>query len=216
MRTLLSSSFAVLVGAWLATAALPASATEVNIIPGNTGAVVIDGNPGVLRAGSPWGPGSTLSDPLTPIDGVFAPETQQWNNGSFWWDQDPSVNASQVSYTMNLDGLFTVDRFVVQSDDNDALSIEYWNGSSFQQAWTVPLAGSFGLVTRDSGVIAPITTNALRITGALPSDGYYAVSEFQAFGQAAAPEPAAWALMIVGFGVMGVALRRSRRAVFAV
>ncbi len=36
-----------------------------------------DGVDGVLRAGSPWGPGSTASLLTYPVDNVFEPEGQQ-------------------------------------------------------------------------------------------------------------------------------------------
>ena len=82
-------------------------AAAVNIISGHTTSVASDGVHGVLRAGSEWVPGSTASDLDLPVDGLFAPEFQQWNNGSYWWDEDPSVNDAPVHYTIELDGLLT-------------------------------------------------------------------------------------------------------------
>lgn len=192
-------------------AAIPHPAqAATNIIPGNWTSITWPGNDGVLRAGAPWGPGSSPSSAAAPVDGVFAPEGQQWNNGSFWWDQDPSVNPSPVTWTIQLQQAYTVDRFLVQADDNDSYLVEYWNGSSWQNAFAVATSCCFGLRTRDSGLIGPITTDQFRFS-ATGGDGYYALSEFQAFQ--AVPEPGTWAMMIIGFGVLGSVLRRRRPAV---
>lgn len=200
-----SVSFRLAALASLAFCAFPAAAA-VNVVSAHTTATATDGVAGVLRAGSPWGPGSTPSDLAAPVDGVFTPENQQWNNGSFWWDEDPSINAAPVHYTIQLDGLFTLNRFVVQADDNDSYLLEWWDGGAWQTAFNVPAVFTFGLVTRDSGTIGAITTDRLRFS-ATGGDAYYGVSEIQAF---AVPEPGAWALMLAGFGLAGAALRQRR------
>lgn len=181
-----------------------------NIIQGNWTLITAPCCIGALRAGSPWGPGSTGSNLSEPVNGTFAPEGQQWNTGSFWWDQDPSVNASPVYWELQLNQSYTVDRFLVQADDNDSYLLEYWDGAAWQSAYVVPFAFSYGLVTRDSGTIGPITTDRFRFSG-IAGDNYYALSELQAFQ--AVPEPGTWALMIIGFGLVGNALRRRRRTV---
>lgn len=199
----------ILTLAALAISAQPLAAAT-NVIPGNVSSITVTGTHGVLRAGSPWAPGSTPSDASLPADGAFAPEGQQWNNGSFWWDADPSVNQSPVYWEVLLTQAFTVDRFVVQADDNDSYLLEYWDGAAWQSAYAVPFQFSFGLVTRDSGMLSPITTDRFRFS-ATAGDNYFAVSEIQAFQ--AVPEPGAWALMILGFGLVGNALRTRRPAV---
>jgi hypothetical protein len=194
-----------------AAAAAGAARAETNVVPTAVGAVTIDGTYGVLHSATWSGPPSTASDPLTPIDGVFAPENQQWNDGSFWWDEDPSINATPLTYTLDFNGLYELDRFVVQADDNDTYLLEWWDGAAWQTAFNVPGVFTYGLTTRDSGVLAPIVTDRLRFS-ATGGDNYYGVSEIQAFGTAAAaaPEPAAWAMMIAGFGLAGALLRRRR------
>ncbi len=177
-----------------------------NIIPTATQSVSINRGHGVLRAGSPWLPGSTPSNAATVTDGVFAPEGQQWNNGSFWWDEDASVDATQMFFTIQLDASYTIDRFIVQADDNEEYVVDYWNGIAFVALEDFP---GVGLQTRDSGTIPPITTDKLRLSARL-GDKYYSISEFQAFGTPAVPEPATWAMMLIGFGFAGSALRRRR------
>ncbi len=193
----------------LVSALLTAGAAEAgNIIPPHWSIINSDGLHGVLRAGSPWGPGSTPSALGAPVDGVFAPETQQWNNGSYWWDEDPSVNPSTpVHYTIQLDGVFTLDHFIMQADDNDTYRVEWWDGAAWQIAWDVPAIPSFGLVTRDSGVFAPISTDRLRLT-ATSGDNYYAISEFEAF---AVPEPGSLSLALLALGLAGLGSARRKQ-----
>ena len=191
----------------LAAVAAPATAST-NVLPAHWSVISVNGFFGTLRAGSPWGPGSTASNALSPINGTFEPASQQWNKGSFWWDQDPSVNASPVTWEVLLNQSFTFDRFVVQADDNDTYLVEYWDGAMYQSAFAVPFACCFGLQTRDSGTVSAISTNRFRLT-ATGGDNYYSLSEFQAFA-IAVPEPSTWALMILGFGLVGGALRQRK------
>lgn len=200
-----------LVAATAFAAVATAARAETNVIPTAVAAVTINGTYGVLRDATWSGPPSTPSDPTTPYDGVFAPENQQWNDGSFWWDQDPRVNTTPLTYTLSLDRLYSLDRFVVQADDNDSYLLEWWDGAAWQNAFNIPAVFTFGLTKRDSGALAPIVTDRLRFT-ATGGDNYYAVSEIQAFGQAV-PEPATWAMMLTGFGLAGAILRRRRATI---
>jgi len=190
-------------------AAAPANAALVNVIPGNWSLLSWPGTIGVLRAGSPWGPGSTPSSVLNVVNGAFQPEGTQWNNGSMWWDEDPSVNAAPITLTIQMNQVYNFKQFVMQADDNDGYALDYWNGSAWQLAWDFGAKPSYGLVTRDPALVN-ISTDRLRIR-AYGGDAYYAVSELQGFVNSGVPEPAAWAMMLGGFGLAGVAMRRSRR-----
>jgi opacity protein-like surface antigen len=197
----------------IAAAALAALASATfaatNVLPGNWDVIQTTGVVGVLRAGSPWTGSASLAVQSSIVDGVFVPETQTWNTGSWWWDEDPSVNSSPVVTTIHLNQLYTIDSFSVQADDNDTYRLEYWDGAAWQLAWDIPTQASFGLVTRNSGLLGSITTDFLRFT-ATGGDNYYAVSEIQAFGAAAVPEPSTYALMLGGLGVVGYLARRRR------
>jgi hypothetical protein len=207
MRCAHSYLAGLVAGASLAVAATAAIA-DTNVLPGNWDVIQTFGTVGVLRAGSPWAGSAALAAQSSIVDGVFVPENQTWNTGSWWWDEDPSVNASPVTTTIHLNNQYTFDRFVVQADDNDSYLLEWWDGASWHNAWTIPAVFSFGLVTRDSGHLGPITTDFLRFT-ALSGDNYYAVSEIQGF-VADVPEPATWAMLITGFALAGATLRRRR------
>lgn len=185
----------------------PAAHAATNIVPGNWISIVWPGFDGVLRAGSPWGPGSTPSSASAPVDGTRQPEGTQWNNGSFWWDQDPSVNASPVTWTLTLNKKYAVNQLIIQADDNDAYKVEFFSGGVWKPIFNVPAVFSFGLVTRDSGVFTPIFTDQFRFS-AVSGDNYYALGQFEAYG--VVPEPASWALLISGFGLVGAVARHRR------
>ncbi|NRA13712.1 MAG: VPLPA-CTERM sorting domain-containing protein, partial [Crocinitomicaceae bacterium] len=84
-------------------------------------------------------------------------------------------------------------------------------------AWDVPAVSGWGMISRPDANNnnslytipgGPITTNALRIQGH-GGDRMYAVSEIQAFGQEAVPEPAS--LILLGLGLLGFATFRRKK-----
>ena len=177
-------------------------AQAANIVPAHWSSISRPGGEGTLRPGSGWDVGSTPSNAVSLVDGVFAPESQQWNTGSYWWDETQTVSPFQTY--LGLDGTFTFNRLVLQADNNDDYLIEYWNGATWQSAFTAAAVGGYGLTTRDSGKLAAFTTDRFRFT-ALNGDQYYSMSEFQAFG---VPEAGTWALMMFGFGAVGCTMRQ--------
>jgi hypothetical protein len=65
-----------------------------------------------------------------------------------------------------------------------------------------------------TGTLTPGTTYRFSYTSTLPQGGGL-VSGNASFYAAAVPEPATWALMLLGFGGIGMAMRRRRRPVLA-
>ncbi len=191
------------------TAAGHSTAASVNVLllgNGNLSSIETLGVPGALR-GALWAPG-VLAPQTSIVDGAFLPTGTVWNQGSWWWDDHPSVNQAPVVTTITLTSAFALDRFVIQADDNDVYQIDYWNGVSWVGAYTAPAVFTFGMETRDSGLLAPVTTDRLRITAS--GDGYHGFSEIQAFTTTVVPVPGALALFATGVGVFGVAMRRRR------
>jgi len=144
--------------------------------------------------------GSTLTD------GIFAPETELWNLNSVWWNgYSNPANSIQI----DLGGLFKINEFKVQADNNDSYLVEYRVGAgSWLTAYNVPVLASWGLVTRTENLFTPVWADALRFT-ATGGDGYYSVTEIQAFGESVAlPEPMAYTLLLAGLVLIGFKRRR--------
>lgn len=141
-----------------------------------------------------WG-GGLLASPSTIVDGAFFPQNNQWDQGPVWWDS----NDGQDRYIkINLDGIYNIESFVVQADDNDAYELYYWdlNTNTWQLAWNIPNydAYGWGMQTRPNPsdntvrymLTTPITTNALKFNGNMNNgDKLFSVSEIQAYGQLA-------------------------------
>ncbi|MBO9575530.1 MAG: PEP-CTERM sorting domain-containing protein [Sphingobium sp.] len=197
-----------LIAASLAATILSCQPASAGILKDHWSVITSFGAFGVLRAGSPWA-NNPQPSVVTLIDEAYRPENELWNSNSIWWDQDPSVNENQPWITIDLDASYSFNRFKVQADDNDSYLLEYWDGAAWQTAFNVGAVYTYGLVTRDSGIIGTITTNKLRFT-ATGGDNYYAVSEIEGFAPEV-PEPASWALMIAGFAAIGAGLRRNRQ-----
>jgi PEP-CTERM motif len=74
------------------------------------------------------------------------------------------------------------------------------------------ISGSSNSLTL-STPLTPNTNYTFQYSGTLANSGN--ISGNAAFGMAAVPEPAAWALMLLGFGGIGMAIRRRRRPALA-
>lgn len=167
---------------------------------------------GVLRAGSIWsGSAGPLAALASVVDGVFVPANTQWTLGTYWWDefafQGNPPNPVAIEITLN--SAHTVNRFVIQGDDNESYHVDYWDGADWQLAYTAGPVFTFGMETRDSGLIASVTSDRFRVR-ASGGDAYYSVSEIQAFDAVRVSEPGTLGLLALGFAA-GM-LRRRRLA----
>lgn len=136
-------------------------------------------------------------------DGVFLPASTQWDQGTVWWGS--STPFSNNNYLIiDLGSVKQFDQLVMQADNNDSYSVEYWNGSSYVNAWTAPSVGGWGMQTRSSGWFSTISSQYLRIN-ATSGDSFYSVSELQAL--APVPEPEAYVFLGLGLLAIGVARR---------
>ena len=144
-----------------------------------------------------WGAGIEV-DPASIVDGIFLEEGTQWDQGTLWWDEH---NQDQATVFIDLGQDYYIDSFIVQADNNDEYQISYYN--NMIQEWIVigPLVPGWGMMTRPEIVLMDrILTSQLAIT-AVSGDGYYSLSEIQAFGELV-PEPTT--MLLFGFGLIAL------------
>ncbi len=141
----------------------------------------------------------------TVTDGAYLADSTQWDH-AVWWDAGRSVSANS-SIQINLGGKYSLTQFALQGDNNDNYQVQYLSNGTWQNAWQANAVSGWGLASRSSGVLPAIVTDTLRITGT-GGDRLYSVGEFQAFGVSAVPEPATYAMLLAGLGLIGFTARR--------
>ncbi len=174
-----------------------AGATSVTNVALNAEVTLNGGNFLTVYNGYPGGWTDVL--PSTIVDGVFFPQSTQWNLGPLWWD---STTGQNPYIEINLNGIYNIESFVLQTDDNDAYELYYRDltTNTWQLAWNVPNynvydgVNLYGMQTRPNPydntakylLTTPITTNALKFKGNMNNgDKMFSISEIQAYGQLA-------------------------------
>lgn len=173
--------------------------------------VTLNGTFGVLRPGAPWS-SNPVADAQTIVDGVFLPEQTTWNEGSVWWDTSVPESANN-NITIDFGGLYHVLYVNIQADNNDWYYLDYLDADNNWVSWAgFPDTTGFGLVTRYSVKLDDVgldrQARAVRIRSIGWDDGYLAVSEFQALGEAVVPGPAAALPVLAGLALTAACRRR--------
>lgn len=175
-----------------------------------SGNVALNGNVELLGSGfaaysAQWGSGS-FAPPSSVVDGSFLANSTQWNLGTVFWSG--AFNADRV--VVSLPGLALVDSFTLQADNNDDYQVSYLGQDDEWHALvTISPHRSWGMDMGYASLTTPVQAKAFAIS-AVGGDGYYSVSEFQANGVLAVPEPESYALMLGGLAVL-VGLGKRRR-----
>jgi len=135
---------------------------------------------------------SLLTDGSKPADATdWAGATNVW-----WYGTEPT-------FTLQFNSVYTVNQLLIQVDNNDDYRIDYsLNGSDWFLLDTIPSGiGSVGwgmeTFNRTSTDFTPVDARYLRVY-ATGGDNMYSISEVQAFGAAAVPEPGTLALFGTG------------------
>ena len=112
---------------------------------------------GVESPGSGWGDPPTAAV-STLYDGGSLAREPAVNIGSVWWDAN-GPGGDPVTITLDLKHSYSLSQFIVQADNNDEYLLQYLSGGTWHTAFDVPeVIPGYGLTTRNSGPLAPITT----------------------------------------------------------
>jgi hypothetical protein len=163
-------------------------------------------------AATNWNSTPGIYNPNAIVNGLPQADGTQWNQNTAYWS-GPSPDASDI-LTITLSATATIDKIILQADDNDSYQVKYWNGSSWQLLNTFPAVGGFGMATRATYFPpSPIATGAFEITAA-SGDGFYAVGQFSAYGTriSATPEPSTLLFGLTGVALLGLVLMNKREA----
>lgn len=121
--------------------------------------------------------GAGLLDPPGPVaDGLRPREGAAWTvPASVRWLRDDGLVVA------NLGAVRRVRRVVLQADNNDGYFVEgSVDGAAYRLLWTAPAVTSPGLRTREVVLPQREQVRFLRVS-ARSGDGYYAVSEIEAY-----------------------------------
>lgn len=144
-------------------------------------------------------------------DGVVPP-----NGGSYASPLNVFYNsaAKTAVFTFDFGGRALLESFLATVDNNDNYIFSFFDGAA--------LVGSATILTSEGRVAAGVETFTRSLPGFIATrvevaarngDGRYSLGEVQFTGTeiaSAAPEPATWAMLIAGFGIVGASLRTRR------
>lgn len=157
----------------------------------------------VSATGSYNGDLAVLNDGFVPADGTAynAPEQVNFTN-------------APAEFRFSFGTQVTVDSLLANVDNNDTYTFSFFDGTTLVGLLNIGAGeGSVGNgVETFNRIFAPTLATSV-VVSASGGDNLYSIGEVQFGGTAvnAVPEPATWAMMIGGFGLLGAASRRRTR-----
>lgn len=207
LKSILSAA-ALTLAAALATGAQATTITFDEIAAQDGGGVVSNqytGSGVTFSAGNvgTWGGNSNGNPGNWALEGTNGPQFLGFNGGGGGVD-----GYTQTLTFSSAVGAFSADFARSQGSNDGEIILEAFNGATL----VATASGSFGALAEWMNLsVTGVTFDSVTWSGSGTDFHPYGVDNV-VFGaaQGGVPEPAAWALMLVGFGGLGVALRRSR------
>lgn len=155
--------------------------------------------------------GPTINNYNLANDGVFPPVWSEWDapqSTRF----GPYVNGYNTKFTFSFAGLTNVGSVNMIADGNDYYELSFYNGASLVHFFRFP-PPTLGAMQSFKADFSGVQATRVVVNGA-GGDYRYALGEVQFSNTpiAAVPEPATWAMMMVGFVMVGAAARYRKRS----
>lgn len=170
-----------------------------------------------------YGGGGSLNDGILPTS--FGSQSQIFS--LFNYQQPPGQNDLRI--TVHLDGLYQLDYIDINNPFGNLTGLSVTAGNQSQFIDAVPLAdgltsGAFGAPLNErfqlTGPLAGRPTDSFTLSGFTLGRNFGAdyvywfdIGEISISGRSvgAVPEPSTWAMMLLGFGLVGGAMRSAKR-----
>lgn len=157
---------------------------------------------------------SNLNDGVIPDLGYLYqnPQSTYFGNGNTF-GVPVNTEGPEAVFTFDFGGRFLISNLFASLDNNDSYIFTFFDGATQSGSVTIlvsdgSISGGLDQFTRT--LTTPLAATKVTLQGS-GGDHRYGIGEAQFTGTAVVPEPATWAMMIVGFGAVGASLRGRRR-----
>ena len=153
--------------------------------------------------------GATINDPQIANDGIFPNVGDEWNLGNSvqFGHMFPAGTSLIYSFAQPT----SVASINMVADGNDYYGFSFFNGTTKVRYFEFSPASLGQMQSYKADITATLATQI--VVEGVRGDGLYSIGEVQFSDTpiAAVPEPATWAMMMVGFAMLGASARYRRR-----